>query len=245
MQETMIFFDFSAVDAAKDRADKIGVNYEEILTNVGLTPRHIAAAKGTYARSAPRNGYDETANIGCMHEQKYKDFCTAFMLNASKYLIDKPPVAISKTPAGGAAPATQGSKSPNDGRAVRADEDLMLCLESLTQAIRTNTAMITNLREQLRNDHKESMAKLPNERAARAAEDASMALKTVNRALDAIDNKLGTLVTASQRVENKIDKGNNAALDAANKLKAVVEGVSGILGKLTRICALYEKPRAR
>ena len=235
MKEKAIFFDYGAVDEAKRRSEALNVNYEDILSRNGLSTRILASARGAYGRAAVSKGYKQEANIGIMDAQKFQDFCTGFMINPEDYLLEAPPVE-----------EVPHAETPEQEKATTLDnEDLLLCLEELTRSIRANTVQITNLREQNRVEHKESLAKLPDERKAKALEDISMALKTTNRALDAMDNKLNTAISSMQRLESKLDKNTNAALDSANKLKAVVEGVGGILTKITRICALYERPRAK
>lgn len=235
MKEKTIFFDYGVVEEAKRRAAALNVNYEDILARNGLSMRILASARGAYGRAAVSKGYKQDANIAIMDEQKFNDLCTGFMVNPEDYLLESPP--MEEKP--------QVEKPQPERVQTLENEDLLLCLEELTRSIRANTVQITNLREQNRTEHKESLAKLPDERKAKALEDISMALKTTNRALDAIDNKLNTAVSSMQRLESKLDKNTNAALDSANKLKAVVEGVGGLLTKVTRICALYERPRAK
>ena len=230
MREKIVFFDYQVVEEAKRRANAIGVDFDGILERIGMNVRSLSSARGAYGRAAIAKGYEKEANIGIMDLQKYKEFCTAFMIEPEKYALDGPP--MEKKP----------QYTPDEVKEPESEE-LLLCLEDLCRAIRANTIQITNLREQNRSEHKEALAKIPDERTAVACEEIASALKTSNRALDAIDNKLNVLVSAMQRVETKLDRGNNATIDCANKLKSVVEATSGILNKVVKICALYAKPR--
>lgn len=232
MREKITFFDYQVVEEAKRRASAIGVDFDRILERIGMNIRALSSARGAYGRAAIAKGYVKDANIGIMDQQKYTEFCTAFMIEPEKYALDGPP--MEKKP----------QETPDEVKEPESEE-LLLCLEDLCKAIRANTVQITNLREQNRSEHKEALAKIPDERTAVACEEIASALKTSNRALDAIDNKLNILVSAMQRVETKMDRGNNATIDCANKLKSVVEATSGILNKVVKICALYDKPRAR
>ena len=233
MREKITFFDYQVVEEAKRRASAIGVDFDGILERIGMNIRTLTSARGAYGRAAVAKGYVKDANVGVMDQQKYTEFCTAFMIEPEKYALDGPPMME---------PVRAPEKAPES---APESEELLLCLEELSRAIRANTVQITNLREQNRSEHKEALAKIPDERTAVACEEIASALKTSNRALDAIDNKLNVLVSAMQRVETKMDRGNNATIDCANKLKSVVEATSGILNKVVKICALYDKPRAR
>ena len=232
MSNSTIFINLDVEGAAKERAEKLGVNYSEIMLRYEINPRMIGAARGVYTTAARKNGWDDEARIGIIADEKFDKYCMAYMLNRKDWEIAEPPT-VKKT-----------VEEETERHQVRQDipnEDVLLTLEALTKAINANTVQLINLRDQLHKDHRESLAKIRDERTAKAAEDVSMAIKTTNRTLDAMDNKLNVIITASQRLEGKIDRGNNAAIDSANKLKAIVEGVSGILNKITRICALYDK----
>lgn len=236
MRDKNIFFDYGVVEEAKKRAKTLGANYDAILARNELSAKILASARGAYGRAAASKGYKKDVNIGIMDEQKYIDFCTSFMIEPKAYLYKEPPMEEK---------AEEKDEKKPERIAAMENEDLLLCLEELSKAIRANTVQVINLREQNYKDHREAVAKIPDERIAVATEEAASALKTTNRALDAIDNKLNVLISSMQRVESKMDRGNNATIDAANKLKSIVEATSGILNKVVKICALYDKPRAR
>ena len=236
MKEGSIFFDYTVVNIAEARTRKIGVDFDEILQRFGLSRKILASARGAYGRSAMQKGYDQNAVIGIMDKTRHETFCTAFMLSPDTYIIETPPMAKTE-------PATvqQQEEKPQN-------EDLLLVIEELSKAIRVNTTHVVNLKEEIRTAAKKANTAPDTTDAANAAkavEDCAMKLITTNRALDAIDNKLNLLYATVQKQENRVNTLTNATLEINNKGKSIVEGVSGILSKLTKLLAIYDRPKAR
>ena len=234
MSKATIFINLAVEDEAKSRAKKLGVDYSELLQRYEIHPRMLGASKGIYTSSAKKNGWDGEARIGIIAEDKFQRYCMAFMLKESDWVIAEPPVGKETAPE--SAPREEGGAG---------SEELLLTIEALTRSLSANTIQLTNLREQMRKEQKEAAPVGQSDKATIAVENIESALKTTNRALDAIDNKLNVIVSSMNRVETKLDKGNNATLDAANKLKAVVEATSGILNKIVKISAVLDRPRAK
>lgn len=220
-KENTVYFDYSVVEHAKKRAETVGIDYSDILKNSGLQAQMMGGARRSYGAHARLMLLDPGANIGLLEEEKYTKYCMAFMLDPKKFIVENPPKVETK----------------QENVVPESNDELLSVLEELTQEMKTHRHEMIKLRDALKAFGESTTLT----KVAKNTEETNMKLLTTNRALDAIDNKVNTLVSHGQKVEQKLDKGNNAALETANKLKAVVEGVSGLLSKVTKICALYDR----
>lgn len=231
MSERTVYVNLECVEEAKSRAEKIGVEYKAILERYGFSSRIMSAPRGSYALTAKKMGYDPDANIGIMDKEKFENYCMAFMLDAGKWIITEPPKAKVQTQV----PAPQKAEAvPN--------EDLLLVLEELTKGIRANTVAMTNLKEEILKERKILQDRPPaDERMAKACEDVSMKLISTNRGIDAIDNKLMTLLGELQRHGGKLDGLVKHGKTNAEKISSIAQTLTGIYSKVDRMMKLYDR----
>ena len=228
--EKKILLEYAMVEDAKKRAEQIGIEFSDILKRVGINGQNLSGYRRGYTAWAKNHGYDDSANIAIMDEDKYKAFCMAFMLQEDKYIVKDPPKA----------PETKDRPEQTVSPVISENNDeLMACIEALTKQLRANTVEMTNVKDQIRNFQTRS----PESVQAQAVDDINMKLITTNRALDAIDNKLMTIIGEQQKTGSKVDRVVKAGTESSNSLKTVTEGVSKILAKVVKICSLYEPRR--